>query len=384
MDCEKFESAMLDELYGELDEVTSAAVKRHMAGCARCSSLLSGLRATRRLASVPLVEPPPGLEQRILDAASSVPASATAGWPLARIVSIAGNWAMRPQTAMAALFLVMIGSSVLLLRGKSSRAPASASITVTEEGTPAPVTSALPTTPEAPPAASGGLPVAVAPAARPEPKAYAANAPPNPAPTSAEIARAKAPAKAVAEDERALQATGNGFGAGGAAVAASPVPAAAPPVAVSPASRRSSPPRAFAAPPPGSPAAPGSAFDQAVSSFHGGRFDEAFQAFDALAGSDANADLWAARSLRQGRGCPAALDRYDRVAQRAAGSGPGWDALLEGARCYASVGRTTQASARLNQLLSVDGYHDRAQAELDRLAGAPKPPAASAPADSDR
>jgi hypothetical protein len=29
MDCEKFESAMMDELYGELDEVTSAAVKRH-------------------------------------------------------------------------------------------------------------------------------------------------------------------------------------------------------------------------------------------------------------------------------------------------------------------------------------------------------------------
>ena len=45
---------------------------------------------------------------------------------------------MRPQTAMAAVFLVMIGTSVLLLRGKSSRAPASAEMTVTEEGTPAP------------------------------------------------------------------------------------------------------------------------------------------------------------------------------------------------------------------------------------------------------
>src|SRR5208282_5451908 len=53
MDCEKFETAMMDELYGELDELTSAAAKRHMAGCARCSALLGGLRATRRVASIP-------------------------------------------------------------------------------------------------------------------------------------------------------------------------------------------------------------------------------------------------------------------------------------------------------------------------------------------
>src|SRR5439155_4116136 len=30
-------------------------------------------------------------------------------------VSVAGSWAMRPQTAMAAVFLLMIGSSVLFL-----------------------------------------------------------------------------------------------------------------------------------------------------------------------------------------------------------------------------------------------------------------------------
>ena len=70
MDCEKFESAMMDELYGELDELTSAAVRRHMAGCARCAALLGGLRATRRLATIPLVDPPADLEDRILRAAS--------------------------------------------------------------------------------------------------------------------------------------------------------------------------------------------------------------------------------------------------------------------------------------------------------------------------
>ena len=68
MDCEKCEELLLDELYGELDEVTHAAVRRHMAGCARCSGLLAGMRATRKLAAMPLEPVPAGLEERILDA----------------------------------------------------------------------------------------------------------------------------------------------------------------------------------------------------------------------------------------------------------------------------------------------------------------------------
>ena len=69
MDCEKFESTLLDELYEELDEVTSAAAKRHVSGCSRCASLLSGFKATRRVAVLELVEPPGDLEDRILAAA---------------------------------------------------------------------------------------------------------------------------------------------------------------------------------------------------------------------------------------------------------------------------------------------------------------------------
>src|ERR1700722_14964685 len=138
MDCEKFESAMMDELYGELDEVTSAAVKRHAAGCARCAALLDGLRATRRLAALPMMDLPEGLEARILTLTQETRVVVPLRRRVARGISLAGAWAMRPQTAMAAVFLVMIGTSVLFLRGKSSRAPASAEMTVTEEGTPAP------------------------------------------------------------------------------------------------------------------------------------------------------------------------------------------------------------------------------------------------------
>ena len=76
MDCEKFEPLLLDELYEELDEVTSAAVKRHVSGCSRCGSILNGMRSTRRASVLPLLEMPPGLEDRIL---SSVKEAQKAG-----------------------------------------------------------------------------------------------------------------------------------------------------------------------------------------------------------------------------------------------------------------------------------------------------------------
>ena len=141
MDCEKFESTLIDELYDELDELTSAAMKRHASGCARCASLLSGLSATRRLAAIPAVDVPAGLEERILAAAREAEKVVAMRAPMPRrgagVLSMAGRWAMRPQTAMAAVFLVMVGTSVLFISGKASRAPASASITVTEQGSPA-------------------------------------------------------------------------------------------------------------------------------------------------------------------------------------------------------------------------------------------------------
>jgi hypothetical protein len=51
MDCEKFDNVMLDELYGELDELTSASAKRHLSGCARCASQFAGMKATRSFPS---------------------------------------------------------------------------------------------------------------------------------------------------------------------------------------------------------------------------------------------------------------------------------------------------------------------------------------------
>jgi hypothetical protein len=387
MDCEKFEAALMDELYGELDELTSAAMKRHASGCARCAALLSGLSATRRLASIATVPVPDGLEERILAAAREADKVVPIQRRVARVVSLAGRWAMRPQTAMAAVFLVMIGTSVLLLSGKASRAPASASITVTEQGSPAgqvmAAASAMPTTAAEPYAAPvaldrGPLPAAPAAIARPE----------------------------AQREETATRGAPKGFGQPGAA------PRDDEGLAMNGPSRYAPAPTAAAAPMAGGGAADlggvaaaekrsVSPIAAAIQTYQAGRYDDAARAFDALAPGDPNAALWAARSVRESKGCKAALSRFDQASQKGAGSPPGWDALLEGALCYRALGDYGNARLRLAALLKVDSHKDRAQAELDRMnqaqsgqggagaagaakaaAPAPAPPPASRPAAS--
>jgi hypothetical protein len=354
MDCEKFESVLMDELYGELDELTSAAAKRHVSGCARCAALLSGLRATRRVAAVPRVEPPEGLEQRILAAAAAAtPKIVPLRGRLARAVSLAGSWAMRPQTAMAAVFLVMIGTSVLLLRGKSSRAPASAEMTVTEEGTPAPAAPSA-GSPPAPageperPALQAAPPAAVA-LARPQERLAPAPTtgwaqPPGDSPV--DDGRMRSAAKAAKGDDALGSVAQSGTYRGAAGAGGPPAPPS---------------PAAIAAP---------AAADRAPS--FAAAPSEAEGASGAAAPSvDPGDELWAARAARdtaarQGHPCPSGA-RFDDVASRTPGSQSGWDALYEGALCYESLGDFGSARTRLGTLLGVPSYRDRARATLDRI-----------------
>ena len=134
MDCEKFDQHVIDELYEEIDELTRAALKRHVEGCSRCAPILSGLRATRDVGILPIEEPSNDLEARILEAAFI--AQKKAPWPrkVLRGLAWAGSHAMRPQLAMAALFFLVIGSSLLLLRAKPGTI---APVRVTERGAPA-------------------------------------------------------------------------------------------------------------------------------------------------------------------------------------------------------------------------------------------------------
>ena len=344
MDCEKFESVMIDELYGELDELTSAAVRRHAAGCARCAALLDGLRATRRVATIPLVDVPAGLEGRILAAAADVQDVAPLQWRLARVVSLAGSWAMRPQTAMAAVFMVMIGTSVLILRGRSSRAPASAEMTVTEEGTPAPVG---PGAPE-PTVLTGAAPPTAVGSSSPAEKAVVFAVPPPPAEPPGDSTRARAPQSGCGPQARRRDAPTAGGGglakrSGGR-------------VRGGRNERRG-----------------GRRCTRRRPRADGGRRRRWPQKRRTLRGFDPNAPPSPRHEPRatppRARACPAPRWLASTTWQTARPErvGPGWDALFEGALCYESMGDFSNARNRLNVLLRVDSYKDRARAQLDQL-----------------
>lgn len=133
MDCEKFDQHVMDALYDELDELTHAAMKRHMDSCGRCASAFAGLRAARDAGPLPLEEPSEELEARILEAVEVAQKKTPFRRKALRALAWAGSHAMRPQLAMAALFVLVIGSSLLLLRPKTGVAP----VRVTEWGQPA-------------------------------------------------------------------------------------------------------------------------------------------------------------------------------------------------------------------------------------------------------
>src|SRR3712207_4955095 len=106
MDEEKFQRLLMDELYGELDPETSAAMKRWAAAHPQAEGKLASLQATRKAAAEAYapVAPPDDLEGRILAAARKAHTVLPFRRRAALAVSRAGAWAMRPQTAMAAVF----------------------------------------------------------------------------------------------------------------------------------------------------------------------------------------------------------------------------------------------------------------------------------------
>jgi hypothetical protein len=387
MDCEKFKDTLLDELYGELDEVTSAAAKRHVGGCSRCASLMSGMKATRRLAVLPVVEPPAELEERILAAAREAQKVAPLGRRASRAISWAGSWAMRPQTAMAALFLLMIGSSALLLKGKHAAPPST--MTVSEQGEPIPTATAATIEP------SGQQPnekSAPAPLASPTAAASAGDYRSDNAldgllarGRSATTGRINAPAKPAPND---LSGVGTkalaGLGDSDDARNASNSVAGAPPqqhFAYAPGAGGGA--AAPATPPPSPPAAAqlqgaaaqapqgqsSSAFDNAKATYDAGDYATATTLFDGLASTgDLTSALWAARSVRYGSGgCPLAVARFDQVARAGAGTSAGNDATFEGGQCYRQMGKLDAAQARFRALITIPSYVDRAKTELARI-----------------
>src|SRR5512133_139290 len=118
MDCELFDKLVIDRIFGELEDLDSGAVQRHVAHCSRCRSIESGLRATREVALLQTPELPEGFIDQVMALERSTRTRLPFQQRLGRTVSVLSGYAMRPQLTMGALLLLMIGSSLFLLRAR--------------------------------------------------------------------------------------------------------------------------------------------------------------------------------------------------------------------------------------------------------------------------
>ena len=362
MDCEKFDRIVLDLLYEELDELTSAAAKRHMEHCSRCRSIGSGLRATREVGILPLISAPAGLEERILEAERVARTELPLRQRVGRAVSVLAGYAMRPQLAMAAVLLLMIGASLILLRARPGDRD---SVQVTERGVPE----------------NEGESVAIVPLAE---------KPPSSDPSRGAQAHGALEDQVEARRDRAKSEAPAQAAAPGRAEEPAPTPVAAAPAASAAGSD-------LAADPTGSG---DSDYDGAMAAYRGGRFTEAEKLFDEVAqggGTNAaSASLFAAQAARSGSGCANATERFDKVNSRYPGSNIGNEAAWQAADCYRSLGQNDRARRNYQALLAAPAYAERAQRAMDELTqnenriasrkskaaakpAAPEPPAKAAP-----
>lgn len=133
MDQEKFEQQLMGYLFDELDEVGTAAVKRHLDANADARELEARLRTTLAGTELVLEEPTEDLELRILEAARAAELGEPWHRKAVRFLAWAGSHAMRPQFAMGALMVMLLGSSLLLLRAKPGAMRVSAEAGVAAE-----------------------------------------------------------------------------------------------------------------------------------------------------------------------------------------------------------------------------------------------------------
>ncbi len=391
MDCEKADSLLLDELYGELDEVTSAALQKHLAGCATCEAAFDRLSATRRMVAQDLVPAavPADLEDRIM-ATVEAKLSPAVGAPtnvvrleprFSRVVSAMGRWAMRPQTAMAAVFLLMIGSSALLLKGRVKRSPEA--VTVTEQG--APVAAAAPSSEgryeDMPDPAAHGLGGARLRDTTLAPQTAPVTATPGAGGLAFVAPGEYKPSMAERDGLSQRGAVGNAAAPAGAAAAAGDQANreeysddrggrnGAPPPPAKASTRTTTADLDESQKEGKDEKADGdTGFDAALATYRARNFDDAVRRFDALAkNGDTQAALYAARSVRDGHGCASALTRFDQLASTSFSNPAGYDAALEGGICYRNLGHLDAASSRFNKLVMVPSHAARAQAELETV-----------------
>jgi hypothetical protein len=340
VDCEKFDRVVLALLYEELDELTCAAAKRHMEHCTRCRGIGSGLRATREVGMLPLVDPPEGLELRILEAEQHATELLPLGKRLGRGLSLLAGYAMRPQLSMAALLMLMIGSSLFFLRAQPGDRE---HVLVTERGVPESDNDSVSVVSKKP-ASDDGEPARAAPHA--SPRFDDATARRDRAPDAKTEAHPVALAPSLALEPFPATRAAEGVAAGAAF------------------------PEANA----DSPSDSDAGYDAAMAAYRDGRYSEAQRRFGEVAnqgGSQAgNAALYEVQALRMISGCPSAAPRFEDVHTRYPGT-VGNSAAWQAADCYRSLGELDEARQLYEELAADSSYKARAReaiAELDQRA----------------
>ncbi len=254
------------------------------------------------------------------------------------------GYAMRPQLAMAALLLLMIGSSLVFLRARPGERDR---VRVTERGVPETETNTVVAVP------------------MPE-KAREAEGTGQAHGAERESAKRERAPSAASPDEGSLIAKGDGEDKRAEATADITVADAGTGDAV---------------------------FDQAMSDFRAGRYGEAQKNFDVVAaaggGNAPSAALFAAQSVRKDSGCSAAAPRFETVSTTHRGSNVGHEAAWQAADCFRALGQIEDARRNYKLLVDVPGYDERAKlalAEVDqervasRKAAPASPPKAKAAA----
>jgi hypothetical protein len=199
MNCQSFDSSLLDALYDELDAETSRAMDEHATTCPSCAARLAAMQKTRMQVAPALELPiPDGLEARILAAAEAAEAANHAPAPSAErqprprgIVA----FLFRPQLAIAASLLLVVGASALFLGRSAKREAAPAAIAAPPAADQAEGRAVQEPAPRPAPVVVGAAP-ATATAVAPTPTATiaAASAVASTAPSRAKAAKPASPA----------------------------------------------------------------------------------------------------------------------------------------------------------------------------------------------
>lgn len=406
MDCEKLDEIAIDLIdasapgvEGEgLDARRVQEAEEHLASCERCAAMIERLRGGARAArELPLEEPSSFLEARILAAASTAKPPPSWTRRTTRAIATVGSWAMRPQIAMAAVLIVMVGTSVMLLRGGGL--PSARRTKVLDEG--APVATLEPQLPEqsGAPGVIGGKKAEPAPTPA---KNEAADK------TATKGGEAFDDEKKPAADEAAKSAKEKSkLDGDGLAANEQQAPAAAP-KAISGAPAAPPPPAAaggFAGPAPAEvvegkkdlaeapakkSAAPGAAptttttdapasYDDAMTAYKEARWADAAKGFEASANAGSKPStswLYAGRSFRASGSCVQAIPRFRKVLDGYPASSEVPYAALEGGQCARAIGDVATARTLLEKAKTYPATEKQATAELAALSAPP----ATAPA----